>query len=503
MKAKDKPAFVKETRELYTALNADLFETDPRNRGQIDKINRLIAIFTNFSSNDGQELKRLFQEYLKWKRRSTSTGTIRNRIDDLLQFIGQKIEEIDVYRIEDDTSEAIQERRELTEDKYDVAFSFAGEKRDYVSSLAGYIESRSNLRVFYDDNEEVEMWGKNLVDYFKKVFAEQANYCVMLISKEYAKKSWPNFERQIIQARSLVEEGILLPARFDDTEIDGEIPTVKYINISNMSPEDFGELVIAKVVGSGRYATRNERADVVTVTGSGEVLVTEQNPLLYIKPNVGRDGGPNGHFTCFQLKNMTNQVMLDISWGIRGFDYEWRADDLLELEPGTEKEVVYPISNEQVFSSPIEELNIFAEYRDLGNHRYFVRRQLDQVRVPSGAFFELKAAAFIAPAMLRDDGLKVLSDVQQPGDRSEMEFEIQTSDGTRRAKIGISRTFLSVWGVTEPSRVKQCLVELGHRKMRAMARASKVENYVFTTHDYPPEMQNGFEGYQKLRESIQ
>ncbi|MEK7472885.1 MAG: hypothetical protein AAB625_02490 [Patescibacteria group bacterium] len=102
MKAAEKPKYVQEARKLLTSIDINHLISNPNDLREIDKINRLVAIFTNFSSNDGQELKRLFQEFQETGRRSTSSGTIKNRAVDVIQFIGQKIEEMDIYVIEPD-----------------------------------------------------------------------------------------------------------------------------------------------------------------------------------------------------------------------------------------------------------------------------------------------------------------------------------------------------------------------------------------------------------------
>jgi hypothetical protein len=102
MKALDKSQYVKEARKILSELDVDTLANDANNLTLISKINRLIAIFTNFSSNDGKELTKRLQELQKWFRRSTSKGTIRNRAVDVLQFVGQKIEEMDIYVIEPD-----------------------------------------------------------------------------------------------------------------------------------------------------------------------------------------------------------------------------------------------------------------------------------------------------------------------------------------------------------------------------------------------------------------
>ena len=502
MKAKDKDRYVNQARTLFSSLDPDKLIGNPDDASSVQAINRLIAIFKNFSSNDGDKLEKLFKEFQKWARTGKRAPHIKNCLNDVLQFIGQKIEEIDVYIIKDETSKVSHEGKSDDKERFDVALSFAGEQRDYVEKVALYLEREGGLRVFYDYNYEVEMWGNNMLDYFKKVFEKRADYCVMFISKEYTTKTWPNFERQIIQAKSLFQEGYLLPARFDDAILEGEIPTVKYVDISSMSPEDFGELVIKKVVGSDRYSSK-KKEKTVTITNEASIATPEKVPLLYIKPNISQSGGSSGHFLNFTFKNMSDQVLFDIRWGMRGFDYEWRpGDDFFELEPGGERELTFSLSGEKIFQEETLELNVFAEYKNMSGQHFFVRRELRQEKVPSGAFYAFKAAAFHEPSLLKDDGLKLLTEPNAVGDRYEAIFEIHTPQGLQKARIGISRTFLSVWGLVDDGRAAHAVVELGHRQMRKMAREGNVQDYVFVTTDYSQEYQDGFEGYKKLRDTI-
>lgn len=69
--------------------------------------------------------------------------------------------------------------------------------------------------------------------------------------------------------------------------------------------------------------------------------------------------------------------------------------------------------------------------------------------------------------------------------------------------IGISRTFLSVWGIhQDESAIKSALAELGSRIVKKMIIEKKLRDYLFTTHDYPADYQQGFEGYKRLRDSL-
>ena len=52
--------------------------------------------------------------------------------------------------------------KDMDEIKYDAGLSFAGEQPDYVRRVAEDIQYRV-LRVFYDEIEEDQLWGKNLL----------------------------------------------------------------------------------------------------------------------------------------------------------------------------------------------------------------------------------------------------------------------------------------------------------------------------------------------------
>ena len=49
--------------------------------------------------------------------------------------------------------------------KYDVALSFAGEDRFYVDQVATILKEQG-VSVFYDEFEEVDLWGKDLALHF-------------------------------------------------------------------------------------------------------------------------------------------------------------------------------------------------------------------------------------------------------------------------------------------------------------------------------------------------
>jgi TIR domain len=133
---------------------------------------------------------------------------------------------------------------------YDIAFSFACEQREYVSKVYRILKKEYNVKVFYDNDLDVKtkLWGDDLGEVFQKVYGEQSKWCLMFISKEYKEKFWTRHEKRSALSRAIRQKGIyLLPARFDDTEIEGIPSTTGYIDISTIKPEDFSKLVLLKL----------------------------------------------------------------------------------------------------------------------------------------------------------------------------------------------------------------------------------------------------------------
>lgn len=134
---------------------------------------------------------------------------------------------------------------------FDIALSFAGEQREYVDRVANILNQKG-IRTFYDKFEEANLWGKNLYDYLTDVYMNQAKFTILFVSSDYGRKLWTNLERQSMQARAFQESSeYILPAKFDETEIPGVLPTTAYISLWDKSPEDFVEIIERKLIYSG------------------------------------------------------------------------------------------------------------------------------------------------------------------------------------------------------------------------------------------------------------
>lgn len=144
-------------------------------------------------------------------------------------------------------SVAIPQTPRLSHYDFDIAISFASEDRECVKNYSDGLSSQG-LKVFYDKYEQVGLWGANLYDKFDEVYRTKALFCVIFVSQYYAKKVWTNHERRSAQARALQENReYVLPIRLDDTEIQGILPTVGYLDLREIPVEELIRITIEKV----------------------------------------------------------------------------------------------------------------------------------------------------------------------------------------------------------------------------------------------------------------
>ena len=173
-------------------------------------------------------------------------GTVE-RLQHLLQFGNWEMSRTHWAVKDGDIPQVVLATMKATPEKYDVVLSFAGEDRDYVERVARFLDKHGVI-VFYDEYEQVTLWGKDLGEHLDAVYRQQGRFCVMFISQHYAEKMWTRHERKSALARAIAQrEEYVLPARFDDTEIPGLPHTIGYQDLRRLSAEQLGDLILQKL----------------------------------------------------------------------------------------------------------------------------------------------------------------------------------------------------------------------------------------------------------------
>ena len=121
-------------------------------------------------------------------------------------------------------AEASDDTRKHAARRWDVALSFAGAQRDYVEQVAQALKARG-VRCFYDADEKVRLWGRNLAEELPRIYARESAAVVVFLSADYAGRDWTRLERRAAFSHAVAEAGVyVMPARFDDSELPGYCP---------------------------------------------------------------------------------------------------------------------------------------------------------------------------------------------------------------------------------------------------------------------------------------
>lgn len=133
--------------------------------------------------------------------------------------------------------------------EYDIAISFAGEDRELAEGIASRLIEH-DVRVFYDELERAELWGKDLYQHLHEIYFEKAQFCLLLVSQDYVGKAWPEHELKAIQARDFSEDReYVLPVRIDDANLPGLSPTIGYISWPDTTVVGIVNVILEKLYG--------------------------------------------------------------------------------------------------------------------------------------------------------------------------------------------------------------------------------------------------------------
>ncbi|MEO6502088.1 MAG: TIR domain-containing protein [Jatrophihabitantaceae bacterium] len=130
---------------------------------------------------------------------------------------------------------------------YDLAVSFASEDRELVEVVVDRLMAQG-VRVFLDRDHQVEMWGEYLNEYFDKIYRTKSRFAILFVSRHYATKMWTRHERRSALARGLSQaDPYVLPVRLDDTDLEGLLPTVGYLDARQLNIDGIVNAALKKV----------------------------------------------------------------------------------------------------------------------------------------------------------------------------------------------------------------------------------------------------------------
>jgi hypothetical protein len=137
-----------------------------------------------------------------------------------------------------------------------IAFSFAGEQRELVRSIAEAVESRlGHGSVFFDEWFEHWLAGDDADLKLQDLYANRCTLAVVCVSGRYGGKPWTQAEHRAIRARNMrageaersLERFAILPIRVGDGDVPGILFNTIVPDVRQRSPEATSELIVARL----------------------------------------------------------------------------------------------------------------------------------------------------------------------------------------------------------------------------------------------------------------
>jgi hypothetical protein len=151
--------------------------------------------------------------------------------------------------------------------RFRVAFSFAGEKRDFVAQVAAILAAHfSKAAILYDKYHEAEFARRDLGLYLPNLYHDQSDLVVVVVCQDYQQKEWCGLEWHAIFAllKRRKDSEVML-CRFDHATVPGLYDIAGFVELDDNTPDQAATLVLERLaLNEGEpkdYYTKPSSAD--------------------------------------------------------------------------------------------------------------------------------------------------------------------------------------------------------------------------------------------------
>src|SRR6185436_14409789 len=122
--------------------------------------------------------------------------------------------------------------------RFRVAFSFAAETRDFVEKVARILADRfGEDAILYDKFHEAEFATFDLGIRLPRLYGEQSDLIIPVISPNYDAQRWTGWEWVHIYGLLTKADGHrVMPSRFEYAQADGLSPAAGYVELDDKTP---------------------------------------------------------------------------------------------------------------------------------------------------------------------------------------------------------------------------------------------------------------------------
>ncbi len=222
--------------------------------------------------------------------------------------------------------------------RFRIAFSFAGEKRDFVAKTARILADKfGEDKILYDKYHEAEFAVYNLGIKLPKLYGEESFLIVPVLCKDYDHKKWTGWEWvHIYGLLTQVDGHRVMPSRFDFANADGLSPTAGFIELDEKTPEDFANLILERIA-LNECKTKDYYKTEAEKTKEPRTIIP--NNLPRIQPFFGREEELKKIADALDPENRGWGVLIDAPGGMGKTSLAIRA--ALDVSPELFEKIVF------------------------------------------------------------------------------------------------------------------------------------------------------------------
>ncbi|HYE16355.1 MAG TPA: TIR domain-containing protein, partial [Pyrinomonadaceae bacterium] len=245
--------------------------------------------------------------------------------------------------------------------RFRIAFSFAGEKRDFVEKVAAILAERfGETAVLYDKYHEAEFSRARLGRYLPKLYHEQSDLVVAVFCRDYPRKEWCGLEWDaIFDLLKQRREGEVMLSRFDYASVEGLYSDAGFTELDKKTPEQAARLILERLaLNEGKpkdFYAKPSSPD----SEARPAHTSIPNNLPRLQPFFGREAELAQIREALDPENRTWGALIDGPGGMGKTSLAIRA--AYDCKPDEFKRIVFvSVKNRELDDDGVREMGVFV-----------------------------------------------------------------------------------------------------------------------------------------------
>jgi hypothetical protein len=165
--------------------------------------------------------------------------------------------------------------------RFRIAFSFAGEKRDFVAQVAALLAPEfGKKKILYDKFHEAEFARRDLSIYLPELYHKECDLVVLVVCEAYDEKQWTGLEWTAIHdLLSKRKDDEIMLCRFDHAMVTGLYSTAGFVELDHKMPQEIAELILERLNLIDRRREEEKTTSATTTNRPAKTSIPNNLPI--------------------------------------------------------------------------------------------------------------------------------------------------------------------------------------------------------------------------------